>query len=133
MSKKSVITAALIAIAETIANLNAKLATAIEKQATLQNQLDNFDRIAALDVGSEVVVTIGRGETKATVVGVIEAVKPGEVIPATEDSEESVGPRTFKIKATRTGDEFDAEFVVLTEDKVSLPEVAADTSEEAAE
>ena len=132
MSKKSAITTALTAIAGTIATLQEKLAAAIEKQANLQNQLDNFDRIAALDVGSEVVVTIGRGETKATVVGVIEAVKPGEVIPATETEEESVGPRTFKIKATRTGDEFDAEFVVLTEDKVSLPEVE-EVTEEAAE
>ena len=68
-------------------------------------------------------------------VGVITAVKPGEVTVEGEgeDAREVVGDRLFKVKVSRTGDDFDAEFVTVPESKVELPATEAAEGAEAAE
>lgn len=100
------------------------------KVATLQNQVDNLDAIEALTVGSEVLIKVGRGETRQEVLGTIRAVKLGEVtqVEATADTEayEVVGDRTFKVEFTRSGDAFDNEYTVLPESQVSIPQSAGE-------
>lgn len=132
MSRKIATQNALVLAVAAVAALNEKLVAATDKVAALQNQLDNFDAIEALDVGSEVLVQVGRGETRQELVGTIKAVKAGEITVEGEGEEarEVVGDRTFKVEVSRTGDEFDSEFVVVKESQVKLP--ASQTCEEAA-
>lgn len=129
MSKLSIIIASIATIEakivkalETVENLQAKLAEQL-------NLRDNFAAIEALAEGSQVRVTVGRAETKQELVGTIVAVRPGEV-SQNEEGEEVVGERLFKVKVTRTGDEFDAEFVTVAESRVGI--VQTEASEEVA-
>lgn len=129
----------LVIIVAAIETLQAKIAKALETVESLQVKLaeqenlrDNFAAIEALGVGSSVVVTVGRGETRQELVGVIEAVKPGEVTVEGEgeDATEVVGERLFKVKVSRTGDAFDAEYVTVSESRVGIvPSVEADAAE----
>lgn len=132
MSRKIQLNTALTAAAALSASLSEKLVAAQAKVITLTNQLANLDAIEALGIGSEVLIKIGRGDTRQEVLGTIRAVKAGDVtvVEATETTEayEVVGDRTFKVEFSRTGDEFDSEFAVVAESQVSLP-----ASEEAAE
>lgn len=130
MSNKSAISALLIAAQASVDTLKTKYDAAIAKVANLQAKLDNFDALAALTTGSPVLVSVGRGENKIIVEGVITAVKPGEVSVNEETGEETVGERLFKVKYSRTGDDFDAEFGTFYEGKVGLPGTAAGAEEE---
>lgn len=125
MSRKIQLTNALAIAIASVGNLSDKLIAAESKVETLQGQVDNLDAIEALGVGSEVLIKVGRGETRQEVVGTIRAVKPGEVtvVEATEEAEgyEVVGDRIFKVEFSRTGDAFDTEFAVVPESQVSLP------------
>lgn len=135
MSRKNQLNAALILAVAAASNFAEKLSAAQAKVTTLEGQLKNIDAIEALGVGSEVLVTVGRGETRQDVVGTIRAVKAGEVTTEGEGEEAvtTVGDRTFKVEVSRTGDEFDSEFVVVKESQVSIPAVeAAEGEEEAA-
>lgn len=136
MSRKIQLNAALTLALAAVAALTEKLVAADAKVVNLQNQLANIDAIEALAVGSTVVVVVGRGETRQEVEGVIRAIKAGEVTVQGEGAEavEVVGDRTFKVEVSRTGDEFDSEFVVVKESqvKLELSEAGAE-QEEAAE
>ena len=129
MSKLAIIVASIATIEakivkalETVENLQAKLAEQL-------NLRDNFAAIEALAEGYQVRVTVGRAETKQELIGTIVAVRPGEVT-VDDEGVESVGERLFKVKVTRTGDEFDAEFVTVSESRVGI--VQAEAVEEVA-
>ena len=132
MSRKNALIAAIAAATLSVDNLAAKLETAKAKVATLTGQLAAFDALESLDVGSVVIVSVGRGDTRVETTGTIRAVKPAELIPAKEEGgEPTLGERQFKVEVTRTGDAFDSEFVIVRESQVGIPQVEA--SEEAAE
>lgn len=135
MSRKIQLNSALTLAIALRNSLTEKLDAAGAKVAALTNQLANLDAIEALGVGSEVRIKVGRGETRQEVVGVIRAVKAGEVtvVEATEEAEayEVVGDRTFKVEFSRSGDSFDSEFAIVAESLVSLP-VTDEAEEEAA-
>lgn len=136
MSRKIQLNSALTLAIALRNSLTEKLDAAGAKVAALTNQLANLDAIEALGVGSEVVIKVGRGETRQEVVGVIKAVKAGEVtmVEATEEAEayEVVGDRTFKVEFSRSGDSFDSEFAIVAESAVSLPVTDEAEEEEAA-
>lgn len=125
MSRKNQLTNALTLALAAVVTAADRLSAAESKAETLQNQVDNLDAIEALGVNSEVLIKVGRGDTRQEVLGIIRAVKPGEVtvIEATAEAEgyEVVGDRTFKVEFTRTGDAFDNEYTVLPESQVSIP------------
>lgn len=135
MSRKTQLNAALILAVGAVANFAEKLTAAEAKVSTLEGQLKNIDAIEALDVGSEVLVSVGRGETRQEVVGTIRAIKAGEVTVEGEGEEAvtTVGDRTFKVEVSRTGDEFDSEFVVVKESQVQIPATTQVAEEVAAE
>jgi hypothetical protein len=125
MSRKIQLTASLSLALAAVVTAADRLGAAESKAETLQNQVDNLDAIEALGVNSEVLIKVGRGDTRQEVLGIIRAVKPGEVtvIEATAEADgyEVVGDRTFKVEFTRTGDAFDNEYTVLPESQVSVP------------
>ncbi len=136
MSRKANLIVLLTSAEAAVATLVEKLEAAKAKVVTLQGQIANFDALEALDVGSEVIVVVGRGETKVETIGTIRAVKAGDLIPAKEEGgEPTVGERLFKVEVSRTGDAFDSEFVTVRESQVSIPVSEVDagtTAEEAA-
>lgn len=135
MSKQAQVVLAIAALEAKLTKAQETAANLAEKLADQQNLLANLAAIEALGVGSSIVVTVGRAETKQKLVGEIVAVKPGEVTieGEGEDAREVVGDRLFKVKVSRTGDDFDAEFVTVPESKVELPATEAAEGAEAAE
>lgn len=73
----------------------------------LADELNSIDALAAVDVGSKVVVTIGRAETLRTV--------EGTVIGVREDED---GSKAYKVQY---GEGFDADVAVVKGNKLALP------------
>lgn len=73
----------------------------------LADELNSIDALAAVDVGSKVVVTIGRAETLRTV--------EGTVIGVREDED---GSKAYKVQY---GEGFDADIAVVKGNKLALP------------
>lgn len=131
MSRKIALTASLTTAIAAATKLAEKLEAQNAKVADLKDKIASIDAIEALDVGSSVIVVIGRADTRQEVIGRIVAVKAGEVIPAVVNEETGeevkpacVGPRLFKVEFTRSGDAFDNEFTITDEDKVRIPSEA---------
>src|SRR5882762_5596901 len=101
----------------TAATLTARIAADTAKLAATQSQVDQFDLIESIDVGSKVTFLIGRADTRKEVVGEVVAVKV-ETAPEPEDGSEPATSRKFKISASPTGDDFDAAFFVIAESQV---------------
>ena len=119
MSRKAQLIAAIEANTAARVKAEQRVAQLLTKEAELILQVQQLDAIEALDVGSQVLVKVGRGETRAEVVGTIRAVKPGES-RTEEDGSVITSDRLFKVEVSRSGDEFDAEFVVVPESQVSV-------------
>lgn len=113
-----------IALIATIATLTARIEADTLKLAATQSQVDQFDLIEGIDVGSKVSFLIGRAETRKEVVGVVTAAK-SEV---TGEGEAAVTSRKFKVEYTPTGDAFDSTFAVIGESQV-LSVVVAEEDE----
>ena len=97
-----------------LAQYNAAFTKHAELAAKLQelaSEINSIDALAAVTVGSVVVVTVGRGdeakEVEATVVGV---------------REEEDGSKTYKVTY---GSGFDADIAVVKGNKLKLPVAAA--------
>lgn len=101
MSKVALI-ASIAALTTTITGLQEKLVKNGEKLGALNVQLADFDKLDAVDVGSEVEFKIGRADTRRVVLGVVKAVKV-----------EEDGTKKLKVEYTPTGDEFDNTFAVI--------------------
>lgn len=71
----SAVKSALIA---TLATLATRIAADTEKHAKLTVQLEQFDLLDAVAVGSQIEFKIGRAETRRGVVGIVRAVKVEE-------------------------------------------------------
>lgn len=106
---------ALIAI---VSALTLRIAADTAKLAQTNKQVEAFDLIEGIAVGTSVSFLIGRAETRQEVVGRVTAVKAGEVTVNEETLVETTGPRKFKVEYTATGDAFDATFAVITESQV---------------
>ena len=119
MSRKAQLIAAIEATAAARAKAEQRVANLLAKEEELNRQVRELDAIEALDVGSQVLVKVGRGETRAEVIGTIRAVKPGES-RTEEDGSVIVSDRLFKVEVSRSGDEFDVEFVVVPESQVGI-------------
>ena len=119
MSRKAQLIAAITAATEARVKAEQRVANLLAKEEELIRQSQQLAAIEALDVGSQVLVKVGRGETRAEVVGTIRAVKPGES-RTEEDGSVITSDRLFKVEVSRSGDEFDAEFVVVSESQVGL-------------
>lgn len=128
MSRKAQLIAAIEATAAARAKAEQRVAHLLAKEEELNRQVRELDAIEALDVGSQVLVKVGRGETRAEVVGTVRAVKPGES-RTEEDGSVITSDRLFKVEVSRSGDEFDAEFVVVPESQVGLVPVQEDSAE----
>lgn len=107
-----------IALIASVSALNIRIAADTTKLAALTKQVEAFDLIEGIDVGTSVSFLIGRAETRQEVVGRVTAVKAGEVTVNEETGVETVGARKFKVEYTATGDAFDATFAVITESQV---------------
>ena len=101
-----------------LAQYNAAFAKHAELAAKLQElaaEINSIDALAAVDVGSVVIVTVGRGddakEVDASVIGV---------------REEEDGSKTYKVTY---GSGFDADIAVVKGNKLKLP-VAAEAAAE---
>lgn len=95
----------------------AKHAELAAKLSELASEINSIDALAAVDVGSVVFVTVGRGddakEVEASVIGV---------------REEEDGSKTFKVAY---GSGFDADIAVVKGNKLKLPvAVAAEAAAE---
>lgn len=95
----------------------AKHAELAAKLSELASEINSIDALAAVDVGSVVSVTVGRGddakEVEASVIGV---------------REEEDGSKTYKVTY---GSGFDADIAVVKGNKLKLPvAVAAEASAE---
>lgn len=119
MSRKAQLIAAIEATTAARAKAEQRVSQLIAKEEDLLRQVRELDAIEALDVGSQVLVKVGRGETRVEVVGTIRAVKPGET-RVEADGSVSTRERLFKVEVSRSGDEFDAEFVVVSESQVCI-------------
>lgn len=119
MSRKAQLIAAIEATAAARAKAEQRVTQLIAKEEDLLRQVRELDAIEALDVGSQVLVKVGRGETRVEVIGTIRAVKPGET-RVEADGSVSTTERLFKVEVSRSGDEFDAEFVVVSESQVGI-------------
>lgn len=119
MSRKAQLIAAIEATAAARAKAEQRVANLLAKEEELNRQVRELDAIEALDVGSQVLVKVGRGETRTEVIGTIRAVKPGES-RTEEDGSVITSDRLFKVEVSRSGDEFDAEFVVVPESQVGI-------------
>ena len=103
-----------------LAQYNAAFAKHAELAAKLQElaaEINSIDALAAVDVGSVVIVTVGRGddakEVDASVIGV---------------REEEDGSKTYKVTY---GSGFDADIAVVKGNKLKLPvAVAAEAAAE---
>lgn len=89
----------------------AKYAELAAKLQELTAEINNIDALAAVTVGSVVIVTVGRGddvkEVEASVIGV---------------REEEDGSKTYKVTY---GSGFDADIAVVKGNKLKLPVAAA--------
>lgn len=89
----------------------AKHAELAAKLSELASEINSIDALAAVDVGSVVIVTVGRGddakEVEASVIGV---------------REEEDGSKTYKVTY---GSGFDADIAVVKGNKLKLPVAAA--------
>ena len=96
---------------------SAKHAELASKLSELASEINSIDALAAVHVGSVVIVTVGRGddakEVDASVIGV---------------REEEDGSKTYKVTY---GSGFDADIAVVKGNKLKLPVVPA--AEDAAE
>ena len=95
----------------------AKHAELAAKMSELVSEINSIDALAAVDVGSVVIVTVGRGddakEVDASVIGV---------------REEEDGSKTYKVTY---GSGFDADIAVVKGNKLKLPvAVAAEAAAE---
>lgn len=106
------------ALIAAIATLAATIATATEKQQALQLQVDAFDAIEAVDVGSNIVFLIGRADTRREVVGSVKAVRKEADTTDEEGNITAYGKRVFKVEYTETGDAFDAVQCVVADAQV---------------
>jgi hypothetical protein len=113
-----------IALLATIATLTTRIAADTAKLAATQSQVDQFDLIEGIDVGTNVSFLIGRAETRKEVVGRVTAVKSETV----GEGEAAVTSRKFKVEYTPTGDAFDSTFGVIAESQVLA--VVVDEGEE---
>lgn len=114
-----------IALIATVATLTARIAADTLKLAATQAQVDQFDLIESIDVGSNVAFLIGRAETRKEVVGRVTAVKSETV----GEGDAAVTSRKFKVEYTPTGDAFDSTFGVISESQV-LSVVVPEADEE---
>ena len=98
----------LLAQYNTAANKRAELAA---KLSEIASEINSIDALAAVHVGSVVIVTVGRGddakEVEASVIGV---------------REEEDGSKTYKVTY---GSGFDADIAVVKGNKLKLPVVPA--------
>ena len=85
-----------------------------EKANEIADELNNIAALAAVDVGSKVVVTLGRADTAREEVGVVVGVKEGDD-----------GSKTYKVQY---GEGFDADFAVVGAAKIT-PVVEQDAAE----
>lgn len=90
-----------------------------ESLQELADELNSIDALAAVDVGSVVLVTIGRAETLKTVEGTVIGVR-----------EEEDGSKTYKVAY---GSGFDSDIAVVKGNKLSLPAKVEETGAQAAE
>lgn len=90
-----------------------------ESLQELADELNSIDALAAVDVGSVVLVTIGRAETLKTVEGTVIGVR-----------EEEDGSKTYKVAY---GSGFDSDIAVVKGNKLSLPAKVEETVAQAAE
>lgn len=67
-----------VILAATIATLTARIAADTAKLATAETQLEQFDLLDAVTVGSQIEFKIGRDTTRRAVVGQVRAVKVEE-------------------------------------------------------
>ena len=98
---------AKIALVASIATLAARITADTEKHAKLTVQLEQFDLLDGVNVGSQVEFKIGRAETRRAVIGTVKAVKV-----------EEDGSKKYKIEYTPIGDEFDNTFAVITQNLI---------------
>lgn len=98
---------AKIALIAAIAVLATRIEADTTKHGKLTNQLEQFDLLDAVTVGSQVEFKIGRAETRRAVVGTVRLVK-------TEED----GSKKYKVEYTPTGDEFDNTFAVITQNLI---------------
>lgn len=101
MSKTTLI-ASIATTAALIDSLTEKLGKAELKLVEQNVQLEQYDALEAVDVGSTVTFKIGRAETRRTVEGLVKAVKV-----------EEDGSKKLKVEYTPTGDAFDNTFAVI--------------------
>lgn len=85
-----------------IATIAARIANDTEKHGKLTAQLEQFDLLEAVTVGTQVEFKVGRAETRRDVIGTVKAVK------VLED-----GTKRLKVEYSTTGDEFDIDFAVI--------------------
>lgn len=90
-----------------------------ESLQELADELNSIDALAAVDVGSIVLVTIGRAETLKTVAGTVIGVR-----------EEEDGSKTYKVAY---GSGFDSDIAVVKGNKLALPAKVEETGAQAAE
>ena len=119
MSRKAQLIDAIESTSAARVKAEQRVAQLLAKEEDLLRQVRELDAIEALDVGSQVLVKVGRGETRAEVIGTIRAVRPGET-SVWEDGSVITRERLFKVEVSRSGDEFDAEFVVVSESQVGI-------------
>lgn len=120
MSRKESLNAQLAAAEEVYGKAMDRCKVAFAKVEGIKAQLVGIEAIEALTVGDSCYITVGRADTRAEVAAVIEAVKAGET---------EADPRVFKLKYTRTGDDFDAEYTVQTEAQVRLQPTPVEAAE----
>lgn len=106
-----------IALIASIQTLTALILSSQEKLDAANSQLAQFDAIAAVDVGSNVVFLIGRAETRREVTGLVKAVRQEEGVTQ-EDGSVLEGKRSFKVEYTETGDAFDAVVSAIAESQI---------------
>lgn len=82
----------------------------VEELNELANEINNIDALASVGVGSEVLITVGRGEESKEVLATVIGVK-----------EEEDGSKVFK---ATYGTGFDADIAVVKAGRVKLPPVA---------
>lgn len=90
-----------------------------ESLQELADELNSIDALAAVDVGSVVLVTIGRAETLKTVEGTVIGVR-----------EEEDGSKTYKVAY---GSGFDSDIAVVKGNKLALPAKVDETVAQSAE
>jgi hypothetical protein len=85
-----------------IKTLQTRIVNDTEKLKQVEQQLEQYDLLEGVTVGTTIEFKIGRADTRRAVLGVVKAVK-----------EEPEGVKKYKVEYTPTGEAFDNTFVVL--------------------